>query len=107
MKQYNHIRKHFEKFLEDLFEDRKHLDNSYNLKDEDGFPISQVVAYERERLFEEINRIREKEGLSPIEKKQVNQADTLATGHIDFYSKLCTYSAELTMNGKLHESSYW
>ena len=104
---YRTTRIHFETFLESLFKDRENLGHSPLIEDEDGYLISPIVSHEREQLFKEINRIRKENKLDPVTKNQVSQADTLATGHIDFFSKLCTYSTELTIDGKLSPESYW
>lgn len=83
------LRKHFTKFLDSEFNLRPSRTDLPDSKDEYDFITSGIVHMERESILNEMNRLRNFKSLPPVTLKQVSTADTLATGHIDFASKLC------------------
>lgn len=56
------------------------------------------VRYERRRMLAVVNDERAKRGLQPVPWTAVADAESLATGHVDYVTKYALYCAELVVD---------
>ena len=73
-------------------------------KERDSRPIhgpnyqdSGWITYERERMHEEVNRLRAQLGKGPVELAKVKKAESAAMGHVDYQRKLVLYCRDLVL----------
>lgn len=64
----------------------------------DGTPELEWVAYERNVMKAEVNRIRAEAGREPVSLAQIERVEGQAVGHFDYSSKFALYCAELALS---------
>jgi hypothetical protein len=55
------------------------------------------IVYERRAMHNETNRIRSEAGLPYLPIEDIERAESLASGHIDYFQKFTLYCAELAV----------
>jgi hypothetical protein len=98
---------HFEAFFTVMFAKRPEREPRPHVENSRGQLTSPVVHAECHDLLAEINRLRAITLLGPVKLRQVEVADQLATGHVDFRDKLRRYVIDLTNHGKLDRRCFY
>lgn len=65
--------------------------------DDEGAPELGWVIYERNRMLETVNQLREASGSQPVDLDAVMRAETSACGHSDYTSKFAIRCADLVI----------
>lgn len=60
-------------------------------------PELEWVLYERNCMLKLVNLLRAERGIPGVDAAEVERADQLATGHVDWFDKFPLYCAELVL----------
>ncbi len=63
----------------------------------DGWKEPGWIVYERQVMFDEVNRLRGTRGRAPVTLKDVMKVEGCASGHVDYSRKYALYCAEIVL----------